>query len=235
MPDAMKTENCAVCGAKIVYFTQKRKGTCHFCGREFDIHSQCEKGHYVCDECHSRDGIELIYDASTEYDAYDPFELAIRIMEHPSVKMHGPEHHFLVPAVLISAYCNRHGIRDKKAEYLAEAKARASKIGGGFCGFYGACGAGIGTGIFLSIISGATPLSRVEWKLSNAITSESLIGIAVHGGPRCCKRDVLLALESAVQFSIRNNICAFDSPEKIVCRFSHRNNECKKQECPYFK
>ena len=37
---------------------------------------------------------------------------------------------------------------------------RATDIKGGFCGFYGNCGAAVGTGIYVSIITGATPLTR---------------------------------------------------------------------------
>jgi hypothetical protein len=180
MSDPMKTENCAVCGAPLVYFTQKQKNVCQFCGREFEIDAMCEKGHYVCDECHARNAIEAITGYMMCSDSDNPVEMAIEIMQHPSIKMHGPEHHYLVPAALLSAYCNRSGLQDKKAEYLAEAKARASKVPGGFCGFNGACGAGIGTGIFISIISGATPISKIEWKMSNMMTSESLVNIAIH-------------------------------------------------------
>ncbi len=37
--------------------------------------------------------------------------LAIRLMRLPAVKMHGPEHHFLVPAVLLAAYLERHRLQ----------------------------------------------------------------------------------------------------------------------------
>ena len=37
--------------------------------------------------------------------------MAIEIMKSPMINMHGPEHHFLVPAVLITSYYN---IKDEK-------------------------------------------------------------------------------------------------------------------------
>ncbi|VUT25840.1 MAG: hypothetical protein MOIL_01256 [Candidatus Methanolliviera sp. GoM_oil] len=55
---------------------------------------------------------------------------------------------------------------------------------GGFCGYHGDCGAAVGTGIFISLITDATPLSKHEWKLSNLMTAKSLLSIANHGGPR---------------------------------------------------
>jgi hypothetical protein len=35
-----------------------------------------------------------------------PVQLAISLMNAPTVAMHGPEHHFLVPAVLLTAKNN---------------------------------------------------------------------------------------------------------------------------------
>lgn len=234
MENERKTENCVVCGAPLVYFTQKQEGVCQFCGRKFLIDAQCEHGHYVCDECLAKDAAQVVTDYCMDSGSYDPLTMAAEIMAHPSVPMHGPEHHYLVPAVLVCAYCNRAGLRDKKAEYLAEAQKRSATVPGDSCGFNGVCGAAVGAGIYLSIISGATPLSRIEWKLSNLITSECLVNVAVYGGPRCCKRDVFLALEAAVKFSLKYNICTFDEPDGIVCAFYSRCKECIKQECPFY-
>jgi hypothetical protein len=44
--------------------------------------------------------------------------------------MHGPEHHFLVPASLITAYCNHRGEPGRKGELLARARERASRSRG---------------------------------------------------------------------------------------------------------
>ena len=44
---------------------------------------------------------------------------------------------------------------------------RGKAVPGGACGFWGACGAGISTGMFISIISGATPLKNEPWGLDD--------------------------------------------------------------------
>ena len=85
--------------------------------------------------------------------------------------MHGPEHHFLVPAVLLSAYYNKKKYSRKKEDKIKEARKRVKKILGGVCGSHGICGATVGTVIFISLITNATPLSEKERKLSNQITS----------------------------------------------------------------
>jgi len=50
-------------------------------------------------------------------------------------------------------------------------KKRAEKVLGGFCGLYGGCTAAVGTGIFVSLVTNATPLSEGEWKLTNLTTA----------------------------------------------------------------
>jgi len=159
-------------------------------------------------------------------------------MRNPKVKMHGPEHHYLVPAVLLAAYANRPGATREehaaKAKKIETARRRAEDIKGGFCGFCGNCGAAVGTGIFLSVLTGATPLSRIEWRLSNLLTAESLLAVANHGGPRCCKRDTFLAIQTAVAFLRREFQAGLELPDRICCDFASLNKECLTDSCPYY-
>jgi len=80
----------------------------------------------------------------------------VQLMKDSRVKMHGPEHHFLVPAVLWTAYVNTAEVdQDARARRLAQAKQRAEMVVGGACGTHGAvCRSG--TGIFISLVTGAT-------------------------------------------------------------------------------
>jgi hypothetical protein len=158
--------------------------------------------------------------------------MATGIMHSEKIKMHGPEHHFLVPAVLISSFCNAIN-DDSKSVKLSTARKRAEKIPGGFCGTHGNCGAGVGTGIFISIITQSTPLSKEEWSLSNLITGKSLISIANHCGPRCCKRDVYLAILESIQFLKEKFNVTLDTSE-VHCQFSENNKECLKSSCLFF-
>ena len=65
-------------------------------------------------------------------------------------------------------------------EALLEMMNRGKAVPGGACGFWGACGAGISTGMFISIISGATPLKNEPWGLANKMTSKALDGNREH-------------------------------------------------------
>ncbi len=51
---------------------------------------------------------------------------------------------------------------------------RGKDVPGGVCGFWGACGAAISTGMYMSIITNATPLANEAWGLSNQMTAFTL-------------------------------------------------------------
>jgi hypothetical protein len=226
---------CTVCGRPLIYAKDRTKRRCHYCGSEEISNAACENGHFVCDSCHSGSANDLIDRFCRSSDLRTPIAMAVTLMRDSRVKMHGPEHHFLVPAVLLAAFANQTS-RDQatRADWVAKARARAEQVPGGFCGFNGACGAAIGTGIFVSVVLGATPVSGPEWRLANLVTSEALRVIAEQGGPRCCKRDSFLALREAWDFVRRQlsvDLPVEDSPH---CEWSALNRECQREECPYF-
>ena len=115
------------------------------------------------------------------------------MMDLPFCHMHGPEHHVMVGAALLTAYKNAGGQLDLE-KALGEMYSRGKEVPGGACGFWGACGAGISAGQFLSIATASTPLSVEPWSLSNQMTARALDQIGKAGGPRCCKRDSFLAI-----------------------------------------
>jgi len=226
--------NCLVCGAELKYEDKYSKTRCYFCEEEFESNVRCINGHFVCDKCHSSPANAVISHFCINSKSKDPIELAVSLMKNPQVKMHGPEHHFLVPAVLLSSYYNFKNDSAVKEEKIKIAQKRAVNVLGGFCGFYGDCGAAVGTGIFISVITGANPLSREEWKLSNLMTAKSLFVIANAGGPRCCKRNSFLAIIEASNFLREQFGVALPVNKDIKCEFSPLNKECIKDDCPFF-
>ena len=221
---------CFICGKDLVYKDKSEQLTCFYCGKQFSANVTCSEGHYVCDSCHAASANDLIETLCISTTCENPLELAESIMVHPEFKMHGPEHHFLVPAVLLAAYYNKAKLYLKKGTAIKEARKRAELILGGFCGTHGNCGSATGVGIFVSLINGNTPLAGKEWKEANMMTALSLSSIAEHGGPRCCKRNVFLAIETV----IKNFPNYFQNDKSIKCRFYKNNKECKGKKCPYF-
>ncbi len=226
---------CIVCGSELVYAGSEADVTCHYCGVAARSNVSCSRGHFVCDACHSGSANDLIERYCAVSESKAPIATAVTLVKDQRIKMHGPEHHFLVPAVLISSYCNAAGrSREEKTRMLSSARARAADVKGGFCGTHGSCGAAVGTGIFVSIVTGATPLSRSEWRLSNLMTSESLRAIAEKGGPRCCKRDSFLAILTARDFLARELSLDLPDEEPVMCDFHGLNRECLKEGCPFY-
>ena len=154
---------------------ERRRGGC-FCGRNLytaegagddlcllrkkeQSQASCRDGHYVCDACHARKGLDVIRDFCRETKLRDPVAVAQRIMEDPYIYMHGPEHHVLAGAALLAAFCNSGGQLDlEKALSLMEE--RGSQVPGGACGFWGCCGAGVSAGIYMSIVTEPRPLGE---------------------------------------------------------------------------
>jgi hypothetical protein len=224
---------CLVCGQPLVYHPQAIQQTCVYCGNSFLSEANCQQGHFVCDACHGADAEDLIEQYCLQAQSKNPLEMAITLMRHPAVAMHGPEHHFLVPAVLLSAY-HQLEPEDDLAVQLKQARKRAEGVRGGSCGFCGNCGAAVGTGIFVSLVTHSSPLSKLGWQLSNRMTAASLLAVAEHGGPRCCKRDTFLALQTAAAFAKDNFGLSFELTEPIQCSFSAWNKECLTTDCPFY-
>ncbi len=229
----MENDGCLICNAELTYHEKSEPKTCYICNNVVNTNTKCINGHFVCDACHEMEGFDYIDAVCSNSKSINPLALANFIMSNTNIKMHGPEHHFLVPAVLITCYYNKTGKPELIKQKLARARERAKNILGGFCGLYGNCGAGVGTGIFMSVILNSTPLSTHEWKLGNLITSKCLSIIANSGGPRCCKRNTFLSLETAITF-IKEYLNVSLGHSTITCNYYPRNKECKKTDCRYF-
>lgn len=224
---------CLICNKELVYSDENNLHTCFYCQTTINSNVTCPDQHFVCDNCHSKDANELVLAYCEQSISTNPIGMANSIMKSPKVKMHGPEHHFLVAAVLITAHCNAKNNPAKKT-MLLQAKERAGKVPGGFCGTHGNCGAGVATGIYASVITGASPLSGMPWKHSNMLTAISLLKIAEQGGPRCCKRDSFIALQQAIDYASKNFGVEFTASGTITCEFYKSNRQCTGIKCRYF-
>ncbi len=94
------------------------------------------------------------------------------------------------------------------------------------------CGAGISSGMFVSVISGSAPIKNEPFALSHKMTAKSPEAIGEIGGPRCCKRDSFLSVLSAVGFVKERFGVEMERPE-IVCKYFARNNRSIGRRCPF--
>lgn len=219
-----------ICKAPLEYLKEDIEMECELCHKKEMSKTRCQNGHYVCNACHMQ-GIDSLMGMCLQEMSGNPIEILNKMMTMPFCHMHGPEHHIIVGSALLTAYKNSGGdIELKKA--LIEMQSRGKQVPGGTCGFWGACGAAISSGIFISIITGSTPLKVKEWGLSNLMTAKSLGEIGRIGGPRCCKRNSFLAMTSAIEF-VKENLGIVMESSSIKCTHSSSNNQCIKQRCPF--
>lgn len=224
--------NCLICGGKIIYSQTAQKAECEFCHRIFQSEAKCENGHFICDECHAKPAFNIIMDYCLNSNSKNPLKITTDLMKHPSIHMHGPEHHVLFPSAMLTAYHNAGGSIDL-AEALKTAQNRGKKVPGGICGMWGDCGAAVSAGIFFSIAAKSSPICKETWGNGNIITGKCLEKIGIIGGPRCCKRNGYTAMLTTIDFTNEKLGIQMEKPLKTICTFTHLNNECIKERCPF--
>ena len=224
-------EECLICKSPLEYLESGTSMECAICHREFSSRARCINGHFVCDECHSQ-GLNALVGICMGETSKDPIMILDKLMDQPFCHMHGPEHHVLVGASLLTAYRNAGGAIDLYSA-LTEMIGRGKNVPGGVCGYWGACGAGISSGIFISIITKSTPLTNDPFGLANMMTSESLGRIGKVGGPRCCKRNSYLSILAAVDY-VKEHFDIEMEKHDFTCPHPSRNNQCIRRRCPFY-
>ena len=191
------------------------------------------EGQYVSSASHT-DGLDSIVVLCMNETSKDPIAILEKMMSQPFCHIHGPEHHVLVGAALLTAYNNAVAdtMKVDLQSGLLEVMSRGRQVPGGACGYMGACGAAISTGIFMSVITRNTPLSTETWQLCNLMTARALEQVALNGGPRCCKRDSYLSILTAVDFVKEHLGVEMEKPE-VKCSRSRINNQCIGKKCPF--
>lgn len=226
-----QNDECLICGAPLEYLETADTMECHLCKKRVVSNVRCTEGHFVCDDCHTT-GVDSVIFKCQQSTSKNPIEILESMMSMSFCHMHGPEHHVLVGAALLTAYKNAGGEVDL-SQALPEMVRRGKEVPGGACGRWGACGAALSAGTFVSIVTHNSPLGKEEWRLSNRCTAEALMRVSEYGGPRCCKRDSYLSILSTVEFVAKNLNVQMEMPT-VECTRSKRNNQCLGSNCPFF-
>ncbi len=166
--EAEHFSGCLICGASITIVLKalfRRWSICH----KGDGHGLVNMGPN-CDACHSYGTYAPVIAALRDSTEKDALLLLEKIMDLPSVHMHGPEHHDIVPCVLLTAFRNNGEHMDYDAA-LSEICKRAKQVPGGTCGYWGVCGAAAGAGIFMSVMTGSSPLHKDAWPFPQKLVS----------------------------------------------------------------
>ncbi|MBR2063208.1 MAG: SAM-dependent methyltransferase [Bacteroidales bacterium] len=223
-------EECLICKAPLEYIKEDMLMECSICHKKEMSKTRCVNGHYVCNECHTK-GIDEIIGLCLTEESRDPIEIIRKMMGMQFCHTHGPEHHIMVGCALLTAYRNAGGAIDLPAA-LKEMISRGGKVPGGACGFWGACGAAVSTGMFISIITGSTPLATEAWGHSNIMTSRSLAKLGEIGGPRCCKRNSYISILTAIEYAEEITGIKMKKSD-VICSHTAFNSQCIGKRCPF--
>lgn len=149
------------------------------------------------------------------------------------MSIHGPEHHILDGACLLVAYKNAGGCIDIDVA-LEKLMTEGLRMPGAMCGLWGICGAITSIGAALSIIDGTGPLSTDgTWGNHMQFTSDAIGELGKINGPRCCKRDAMVAFKNGVEY-VNSHYGVTLEFEPMNCEYSNQNAQCIRERCPYF-
>lgn len=224
-------QNCDVCNVPLETAKSPVTLTCTFCGKQFESASFCPNGHHVCPDCREFSVPQVLEKVISSSISPCPSEILEKVMAHPKLAMHGPDHHYVFPIVIIAAAKNAgYAV---PVEAVQQAMQRGLQVPGGWCGFCGVCGGAVGVGIATGALVMSTPLNGKKRTLVMAATREATARME-DNAPRCCKKAGRIAMEAAVDFLNEKIGTKLVKGPRPVCTYSARNKECIKKACPYY-
>ena len=176
---------------------------------------------------------ELILSDIKQETGVNPVRIFKNIASKDYMNMHGPEHHVLDGASILVAYKNAGGDINLDAA-LDKLMYEGLRMPGAMCGLWGICGAITSVGAALAIIDGTGPLSTDgTWGNHMQFTSKAAGELGTINGPRCCKRDAMIAFKNGIEY-INANYGVTLEMEEVKCEYSGRNQQCIKARCPFY-
>ena len=173
----------------------------------------------------------IIKDIKLE-EGVNPIRIFKRIAQKEYISIHGPEHHILDGASILVAYKNAGGNIDID-NALEKIMAEGLRMPGAMCGLWGICGAITSIGAALSIIDGTGPLSTDgTWGEHMQFTSDAVGELGQINGPRCCKRDAMIAFKNGIEYVNKHYPVNLEY-EHMKCEYSDLNEQCINEKCPY--
>ncbi|MDU2638951.1 MAG: DUF5714 domain-containing protein, partial [Finegoldia magna] len=101
-------DECLLCGKPLEYLDESVEMECAICHKKELSNARCVDGHFVCNECHT-DGMDVIWGICKNSTSKNPIEIMDQMMDESFCHMHGPEHHIMVGAALLTAFKNAGG------------------------------------------------------------------------------------------------------------------------------
>lgn len=176
---------------------------------------------------------ELLMDSTTTC----PAELVEEVMADARCVAFGPVHHYIAGAVLLACWRNAQGASNRDEllrKDLEKMMERSDCVPGASCAHWGVCGAAASVGMAYSIVRGNAPTRDEGWQDAQLLVSKLLADIAHAGSPRCCKRDVRVAIREAVgEFNSLGGPQLEAAKTTPICETNLQNSVCLGPDCPY--
>ena len=237
MNDNKLMENCQICGNELDYFDNGKELCCEICEKIEIGNIYCDKGHYVCNECHDKSAFDIVQDYGLTTKSKDPFEIAEMLMSiKDKVPMLGCANAWIATVSLMAALKNE-GTIQVSNEQIIEALNRTNRQAiGGYCGLTGVCGIVPAIGASFSVILGAACKKDQETAKTMKIVGKIVNVIADETGPCCCKNFVRTALLEAMKLAKDElGVKWIVTGNNITCTHSERHpHGCRKNKCRYF-
>lgn len=177
-------------------------------------------------------GEKIIEDIKNEK-SLSPVAIFRKMAKKDYISVNGPEHHVLDGASLLVAYHNAGGDIDLD-DSLNRLLREGLKMPGAMCGLWGVCGAVTSVGAALAVIDGTGPLSEDgTWGDHMAFTSGAIRELGDVNGPRCCKRDAMIAFRHGIEY-INSHYGVDLEYEEQECDFFMLNQQCTGEKCPFY-
>ena len=135
----------------------------------------------------------------------NPVTIFRNIAAKDYVSMHGPEHHILDGASLLVAYKNAGGNIDIDVA-LDKLMSEGLRMPGAMCGTWG---------------------DHMQY------TSAAIGELGTINGPRCCKRDAMIAFKNGIEY-VNSHYGMALQYEHRQCEYSDMNAQCIGERCPFF-
>ena len=179
-----------------------------------------------------REKAELIVKDIKKEQGTNPVVIFKQIAEKEYISIHGPEHHILDGASLLVAHKNAGGEIDLE-QALDRLMSEGLRMPGAMCGLWGICGAITSIGAALAIIDGTGLLSTDgTWGNHMQFTSKAIGELGAINGPRCCKRDAMIAFKNGIDY-VNAHYGVTLQYEQMQCGFTDFNEQCIKERCPF--
>ncbi|WP_346356276.1 DUF5714 domain-containing protein [Azotosporobacter soli] len=231
---------CQICGTTLQYGSAQSPVVCRVCGLQEVANVVCTSGHYVCEGCHEQEYYSLLAGYALTLTSQDPMAIAESLLRETMLLQNGNEHYALPVVALLTALKNYGAIplpggevRSIDEEDIREGIRRVRQIPPCACAYLGACGAGLGVGIVVSILFHAHCEQDIERSLTMRASQTAVAAIANSGGPACCKQSVRTAVLVGSQL-LKEMLRVYLPLSRSKCFFQAANHAgCKGARCSF--